>query len=132
MNNIQGCNLVIDSNIIIYYFADKETLENPLTNIIEDNYLNISIMSEIEVLGFDLSKEQHNWLLNFFEDINTFPISSDIKSKAVFLKRFYNLKTVDSIIAATARSLNFPLVSADKVFSRIEEIKFVLFQVASV
>ena len=60
MNNIQGCNLVIDSNIIIYYFADKETLENPLTNIIEDNYLNISIMSEIEVLGFDLTKEQHN------------------------------------------------------------------------
>lgn len=61
--------------------------------------------------------------------MNTYPISSDIKRKAVFLKRFYRLKTVDSIIAATARSLDYPLISADKVFSKVKEINFVLYQV---
>jgi len=129
MSSIYGRNLIIDSNIIIYYFTGTAVPDSTLTRVIEENYLNISIMSEIEVLGFDLSKEDHGWLIKFFDDMNTYPISSDIKRKAVFLKRFYRLKTVDSIIAATARSLDYPLISADKVFSKVKEINFVLYQV---
>jgi len=59
MSSICGRNLIIDSNIIIYYFTDTAVPDSTLTRVIEENYLNISIMSEIEVLGFDLSKEDH-------------------------------------------------------------------------
>jgi len=120
MNKLTGTNVILDSNIIIYYFNDEPSV----TNIVEDNFLHTSIITEIEVLGFKLQEEKQQYFIEFFDDINTYPISSDIKKKAIFFKQYYKLKTADSIIAATAASLNFPLISADKIFSRVEELQF--------
>ena len=58
MSSISSRHLLIDSNIIIYYFSANVSPDSTLSKIIEENYLNISVMSEVEVMGFDLSKKE--------------------------------------------------------------------------
>jgi predicted nucleic acid-binding protein len=41
----------------------------------------------------------------------------------------YRLKLPDAIIAATCYYLDLPLVSADKIFSKVEEITLIRFAV---
>ncbi len=122
--DITGSKVVLDSNAIIYYVKG----ENSLEHIIENNLLFASIISEIEVFGYEMSANQVQYFTELFEDITLQPITNDIKRKAIYFKRVYNLKTADSIVAATAYSLNLPLISADRIYSRVEEIQF--FQVS--
>ncbi len=98
--------------------------------IIEDYFLHASIISQIETLGFHMPDAETSSLLSFFDnEISVQSISDDIKNKAIYIKREYKLKTADSIIAATAWSLNIPLISADKDFSKVKEITFLQFEV---
>ncbi len=120
MNNLTSTKVLLDSNAIIYYINGQSSVDH----IVENNFLFASIISEIEVLGFNLNNQQIDYFETFFEDVSILPITNDIKNKAIFFKRNYNLKTADSIIAATAFSLNLPLISADKIFNRVQEIQF--------
>ena len=49
-----------------------------------------------------------------------------IKEIAISLKQKYSIELADSIIAATAKSFNLPLVTADKGLKKIEDVDIVL------
>ncbi len=87
-------------------------------------------MTEIEVLGHGKNTpEQDAYITTMFEVFRIYGMTADIKKKAIFLRKTYNLKLADSIIGATAWYLNLPLISADQVFQKVDEINFVSFQV---
>ena len=55
-------------------------------------------------------------------------INSEIKNKAVFLRRKHRTKLPDAIIIATALYLNLPLVTADSDFKKIDDIRLIYYQ----
>jgi predicted nucleic acid-binding protein len=58
-----------------------------------------------------------------------FPIISltdEIKEATIMLRQKYSIKIPDAIIAATTQSLGLTLITADKGFSRIDEINVII------
>ncbi|HEV8080874.1 MAG TPA: PIN domain-containing protein [Chitinophagaceae bacterium] len=120
-----GVNLVIDSNILIYWLLG----DTYAAEILSENFISYSIITEIEVKGHislisDQQKIKLQKVLNRFHKIS---LTEEIKELAVEYKIKYNLKTPDAIIASTARFLKFPLVTADRKVIKVENIVTVLF-----
>ena len=55
-------------------------------------------------------------------------INREIKDEVIALRRQYNIKLPDAIIAATALYLNMPLFSADGIFHKIQKLKFIKYE----
>lgn len=107
-----GVNLLVDSNILIYWLSGNLDA----AQILSENIINYFIITEIEVKGHTslISEEEKinlEKVLIRFKKIN---LTEEIKDLAIEYKIQYNLKTPDAIIAATARSLKLPLITGDK------------------
>jgi predicted nucleic acid-binding protein len=55
-------------------------------------------------------------------------INADIKTKCIEMVRLKKLKLADGIVASTAVIYDLPLITADKQFSRIDELNLILYQ----
>ncbi|MCK4640732.1 MAG: PIN domain-containing protein [Candidatus Marinimicrobia bacterium] len=55
-------------------------------------------------------------------------INESIKSHTIYLRTKYNLKLPDAIVAATARFLQIPLLTADRDFKKIIEIPILFYE----
>jgi len=55
-------------------------------------------------------------------------INSDIKAKTIQVRRVSKLKLPDAIIAATAISMDVPLLTADQAFSRVDDPRIILYE----
>jgi len=55
-------------------------------------------------------------------------INNDIKERYEEILKQYHLKLPDAIIAATAVSINIPLITSDKQFATVKEVKLVYYQ----
>ena len=120
-----GVNLLIDSNIFIYWLKGNMQA----AEIFANNLIHYSIITEIEVKGH-LSLISNNQKIGFQKVLDGFEkvgLTEEIKDLAIEYKILYNLKTPDAIIAASAKSLNLPLVTADKKLLHLEDIISVLF-----
>ena len=120
-----GVNLLIDSNILIYWL--KGNLNT--AQILSENIIHYSIITEIEVKGHTslISEEQK---IKFQKVLNRFHkiyLTEDIKEQAIEYKIQYNLKTPDTIIAAIARFLKLPLITGNKKLLQVKNIVTVLF-----
>ena len=109
---MNGDKFVVDTNIILYILSGEKIISRYLFQ----QKLYTSIVTEIELLSFPglTSKEE--------EQIKLF-LDESIKEQAILLRRTYSLKLPDSIIAATAVSLDLPLVKSDKQFKKIKELQ---------
>ncbi len=122
---MNGTNLVLDTNIVIYYFRGSEFARDLILN----NEITISIITEIELLSYPNNTPTD--IVNIKKLLSTFtiiPITTFIKDKTIEFRRKYKLKTPDSIIVATANYLNYALVTADKQLKNVE-IDMILFEV---
>lgn len=122
-----GQKYLIDTNILIYALEGL-FINNPvMTGIFNDSF-NMSIISEIEFLGWKGFSKQ-----NKVEDAKRFlslaciyPLTPEIKDMAIKLKQTYNSKLGDSIIAATAINNDSILISRNfKDFEKIENLKII-------
>ncbi len=108
---MNGVNLFIDTNIIIYYFKGRVDARS----LIENNDITISYITALEVLGYWNNTEEHNEFIQ--ELLSTFKIiysNERILKEAIELKRNYKLSTPDSIIGATSIIEKIPLLTGDK------------------
>ena len=120
INNTKYC---LDSNILIYYLSWHANVDE----FFGAWEINISIISEIEVLWYHKhTKETINNTQTLLSTMQILWVTEAIKSKAIFLRQVYNIKLADSIIWATARKLNVPLITSDKIFERVDEIEMIL------
>jgi len=120
-----GVNLLLDSNIFIYWLNGSQKA----AQILWENNIHYSIITEIEVKGHisfvtDEQKMKFQRVLNRFTKIY---INDEIKDLAIEYKAQYHLKTPDAIIAASAKYLKIPLITGDKKVQRVENIITVLF-----
>jgi predicted nucleic acid-binding protein len=93
-------NILLDTNIILYAAVYEDEIALDLLN---DNNIFISDITEIELLGYHRIKEKEiNILKELVNSIKVLPLNNDIKKIAIDLRRKHQLKTPDSIIVSTA------------------------------
>lgn len=102
-------NYIIDTNILILFFAGK--LQEPLPS----DGLGISIVTEIELLAFErLSNEEERQIKSVLEMMERYPLSMDVKDQTIAIKRKNRIKLPDAIICATAIVHEATLLTNDK------------------
>ena len=115
---------IADTNFLIYAHEGKQIIEP----FLEYNF-GISFISEIELLGFrGITKAEEIKLKQMISDCFAIEWSTKIKEQTIALRRKYNIKLPDAIVASTSLVYGVTLVSADKGFSKIKELDLILIE----
>jgi len=121
---MNGTNLLLDTNIIIYYLDGNKTAYNLIAN----NTIFISVITEMELLSFkNLNKQDEENIQELLSMFTIISLEELIKNKAIELRKKYNFKLPDSIIVASAIYINCSFVSADKRLLEASEVSGVAF-----
>ena len=116
---------LIDNNVISSYFSGLFTEKGMsfIANII-DRIPNISVITQIEALSWVCGDKNKEAVVEaFIEDSNILPLSYDVVSECIKIRRNRKIKTPDAIIAATAIMHNLTLITSDSDFSNIQGLK---------
>lgn len=115
---------LIDTNSVCNYFVGNIPNEGLLfVDKIFDSTPNISVISQIELSSWKTNNNLESQIQNFIADSNIFGLSEEIISLCIDIRRNYKIKTPDAIIAATALSLDFTLITSDNDFEKILNLK---------
>ena len=116
---------IADTNILIYIHEGNKIV----LPFLEYNF-GVSFISEIELLGYQgISKIEETKLKLLLNDCFQLEWNSNLKEQTIQLKRKYNIKLPDAIIASTSLVYEIPLVTADKGFLKIKELDLVLIEI---
>jgi predicted nucleic acid-binding protein len=119
-----GQKYLIDTNILIYALKGAFVGNQTLVEIFNES-LNISIISEIELLGFsEIPQSELKAANNLLKYANIHNLSTTIKDKSIEIRQKKKLKLGDLIIAATAITHDYTLVTRNtKDFNKVEGLK---------
>ncbi len=91
-----------------------------------DDIPNISVITEIEALSWvNPDKNKESIVKAFIDDARIFPLTQDIVLQCVRIRRSRKIKTPDAILAATAITHDFILISGDKGFDHIQGLQVI-------
>ncbi|MDD2286849.1 MAG: type II toxin-antitoxin system VapC family toxin [Bacteroidales bacterium] len=122
---MNGNQLFIDTNIILYYLNGDTTL----LPVLEDKQLFISFITQLELLSFkDITQPEIKMIESFLKECTIIEMSSMVKENTILLRRKYGLKLPDAIIAGSSLYLHVPLFTADKGLAKIKEIDLIYYQ----
>jgi predicted nucleic acid-binding protein len=118
---------VIDSNVVIDYMSGQlPRTAMPFMNSIINETPIISIMTQIEVLGFNNQTEIEAFLNEFIEASLVIPLNDDIVKATIEIRKKNKIKTPDAIIAATAIELDYPLITRNTSdFKKLSGLKII-------
>ena len=104
--------LLLDTNIIIYYFNGIIT-DTRIDKILKENF-NISIITKIEFLSWQKLREDKKLkkeALTFISHANVYELTNEIANKVIDIRQQYRVKTPDAIIGGTALIHGFDIVT---------------------
>jgi predicted nucleic acid-binding protein len=114
--------ILLDSNIVIYALKNDPTV----FSFVNEKKLAVSFVTEIELLGWNqITARDKTLIKEFLDECLLIDYSYQIRQQTILVKQQYNLKIADAFIAATSLEFDIALISADKVFSRVNELNFV-------
>lgn len=116
-----------DSNIIIDYVGNRmpDKALHILDVYFNDN-LTISIISKIEVLGFNGNDNELKRVAEFIALANIVFVDDAIADKTIELRKIYKIKLPDAIIAATALVYNLTIITRNTSdFKNIEGLAWI-------
>lgn len=95
-------------------------------NRIVDAIPNISVITKIEVLGFNASEEHAQLLFNFMEDATILDLTSSIVDVSIDIRKKSKTPLPDAIIAATAIVYDLVLITRNiSDFKNIQGLKVI-------
>jgi len=119
---------LLDTNIIIAYLhgllpPSGVTFLNP---IIDENP-KISVITQMEILGFNFSSKEEESITGIFINASAvLDLNSDIISKTIQIRKQKKIKLPDAIIAATSMVNNLILITRNiDDFKGIEELTLI-------
>ena len=116
---------IADTNFLIYAHEGKKIIEP----FLEYNF-GISFISEVELLGFKgITKSEETKLKQLISDCFLIEWNSKIKEQTIMLRKKYSIKLPDAIVASTSLVYGITFVSADRKFSKIKELDFILVEI---
>lgn len=121
---MNGAKYLFDTNAVIKLLQENNSPLFQKVNTAE--WLGISIITYLEFLSFpDILKEDIELLIQFTNRINVINLdydNTDLMEIIVALRKKYNIKLPDAIIAGTAITLNAILITAEKQLMNIREL----------
>lgn len=122
---MNGNNIFIDTNTAIY-LLDGDTL---LAEILHQKRLYLSFITQLELLGYPgITDKEVRQIESMLENCVVIDVNNIIKSEAIRLRRAYSLKLPDCIVAATAISMDLPIITSDKGFKKVEELNLMFYE----
>ncbi|MBW8333555.1 MAG: type II toxin-antitoxin system VapC family toxin [Prolixibacteraceae bacterium] len=113
---------LIDTNAVIDYLSQKLPLTGmEFMNQIIDKVPNISVISKIEVLGFNAPEQHYQLLANFMRDATILDLTNSVVDVSIDIRKKSKTKLPDAIIAATA--LVYDLILLSRNISDFKNIK---------
>lgn len=119
-----GTRYLADSNALIDYLAETMP-ENGLSfldALLDSGELIVSVVTEIEVLGFQAPDEYLQKVQQLIDAAEVIPLAeTSLIREAIAIRRTARLKLPDAVIAATAKVRGLTLLRRnEKDFSRVE------------
>ena len=94
---------LIDTNSVIDYLGMKLPVNGMgFMHSIIDVVPNVSIVTKIEVLGFNTTDDHYKLLTDFMNDATVLDLTSNIADVSIDIRKKHKTKLPDAIIAATA------------------------------
>jgi predicted nucleic acid-binding protein len=125
---MERTNYLIDTNVAIYYFGLALSTESEkfIDKILGERY-SISVINRIELLGFDrLNVNESDALSAFILKSIIFDLEEDIILETIQIRKKYNIKLPDAIIAATCLVNNCSLITNNiKDFDKISRLNLI-------
>ncbi|OQX80972.1 MAG: hypothetical protein B6D61_01275 [Bacteroidetes bacterium 4484_249] len=122
-----GQQYLIDSNAVIDYLSGKlHTDGMAFMNEIIDQIPVISVITQIEILGYKTTSEAYRLLTGFVEDSDILGLSDDVIQRTIEIRKDHKIKTPDAIIAATAVVNKLTIITRNiKDFGKIDGLKVI-------
>jgi len=122
---MNGNKLLLDTNTVLYVLGGDETL----AQFLHGKELHLSVISELELLSFKkITQKEVKAISAFLSELAIENLTDEIKKTTIEIRKSTNLKLPDCIIAATSKSMNMSLVTADKQLSSIPGLDIVLYE----
>lgn len=121
-----GERYLLDTNTVIYYLdGNLPTSALDFLDIILAIEGNISVISQIELLSWTPpNPTDYVTVEQFVNDADIQPLTKDIISQTITLRKSLKIKLPDAIIAATALAHNFTLISRNVIdFKKVPTLK---------
>ena len=122
-----GRSYLADSNVLIDFLMQRlpsESIEL-LIKSIETDRLAVSVISKIEVLGYDGEEHALNQLRALLAQMTILPLDEAITDRTIAVRKSYKIKLPDAVIAATALQHDLELLTRNtKDFQRIDGLAY--------
>lgn len=118
---------LIDTNAVIDYLSKKlSNIGMDFMNRIIDDVPNVSVVTKIEVLGFNAPEDHYQLLTNFMNDATILDLTSTVVDISIEIRKKYKTKLPDAIIAATALVYDLVLITRNiSDFKNIQGLKII-------
>jgi predicted nucleic acid-binding protein len=118
---------LIDTNVVIDYLGKKLPLNGmQFMNTVIDDIPNVSVVTKIEVLGFNTPDQHYQILTSFMNDATVLELNDTIVNATIELRKQRKTKLPDAIIAATAIAYGFTLITNNtKDFKNIDTLTLI-------
>ena len=118
---------LIDSNIVSDYLsASLPSSGFNFMDVVINAIPNLSVITQIELLCWKTDSLKEQQIKEFITDSIVFNITADVIMYCVSIRRNKKIKTPDAIIAATALTHGYTLVTNnEKDFSNIKGLKII-------
>lgn len=120
-----GTQYLMDTNVVIEFLGGKlpHNSNGFLQNIIESNFHHLSVINQIELLGYNGPPSEMKTLEDFIQISIVLPLSETIALNTIKLRKAYNIKLPDAIIAATALTYQLTLITRNTSdFNKIKDL----------
>lgn len=106
---MNGIDFVADTNAVVYLLAGNDCMRPYISKS-----LGVSIITVMELLSYkNISDEEERTIREFLAHCQILNITDDVKETTIILRRNFNVKLPDAIIAATAKTQDVSLITAD-------------------
>ncbi len=125
VSGMNGIRILCDTNPLIYLLdGNKE-----VAKFLDNKQIHVSVITELELYGkSDMPEDALKIIEMMLESCFITEINQEIKQIYKQIKRNYTIKLPDAIIAATAISLDIPLLTFDTDFQKIPDLKVILWR----
>lgn len=103
---------LIDSNAVIDYLGNRLPKSGmTFMNDVVDAVANVSVITKMEVLGFNTPEDDYSILSDFMEDAVVLYLTEEIVQECINIRKQQSIKLPDAIIAATAIVYDLDLIT---------------------
>ncbi|MVN22172.1 type II toxin-antitoxin system VapC family toxin [Mucilaginibacter arboris] len=104
---------LIDSNSVIDYLGNKIPTYGMafMNEVFNKMNPSISIITKIEVLGFNAPEEHTQLLRDAIKNIDVIDLNSAIADRTILIRKLHKMKLPDAIISATALEYGLILIT---------------------